>query len=144
MAAARRDDDFPKNIPFPKPPSTLSLAEPPLRLTEPLAGGFKFKFQLEVQLRLTIRHTQLFTMSESSSNKYYKTQKLRPEPRPRLSHDGIASVRVKVKRIHRESPRCAPGTLLMQCRLHKTKKHTVAKKQERERERERFIRKQCP
>jgi hypothetical protein len=33
--------------------------------------------------------------------------------------------RVKVKRIHRESPRCAPGTLLMQCRLHKTKKHTV-------------------
>ena len=27
--------------------------------------------------------------------------------------------------IHRESPRCAPGTLLIQCRLHKTKKHTV-------------------
>jgi len=78
--------DFPKGIPFPKPPSTLSLAEPPLRLTEPLAGGFKFKFQLEVQLRLTICRTQLFTMSESSSNKYYKTQKLRPEPRPRLSH----------------------------------------------------------
>ena len=24
----------------------------------------------------------------------------------------------------RESPRCAPGTLLNQCRLHKTKKHT--------------------
>ena len=28
-----------------------------------------------------------------------------------------------VKGIHRESPRCAPGTLLIQCRLHKTKKH---------------------
>jgi len=26
---------------------------------------------------------------------------------------------------HRESPWCAPGTLLIQCRLHKTKKHTV-------------------
>ena len=37
--------------------------------------------------------------------------------------DGIASVRVKVKGIHRESPWCAPGTLLIQCRLHKTKKH---------------------
>ena len=38
---------------------------------------------------------------------------------------GIASVRVKVEGIHRESPWCAPGTLLIQCRLHKTKKHTV-------------------
>ena len=27
--------------------------------------------------------------------------------------------------IHRESPWCAPRTLLIQCRLHKTKKHTV-------------------
>jgi len=25
----------------------------------------------------------------------------------------------------RESPRCAPGTLLNRCRLHKTKKHTM-------------------
>ena len=41
--------------------------------------------------------------------------------------DGIASVRVKVKGIHRESPWCAPGTLLIQCRLHKTKKHTVTR-----------------
>ena len=41
-------------------------------------------------------------------------------------YDGITSVRVKVEGIHRESPRCAPGTLLIQCRLHKTKKHTVA------------------
>jgi hypothetical protein len=40
-----------------------------------------------------------------------------------LSH-GITSVRVKVEGIHRESPRCARGTLLIQCRLHKTKKHT--------------------
>ena len=30
-----------------------------------------------------------------------------------------------MKGIHRESPWCAPGTLLIQCRLHKTKKHTV-------------------
>ena len=39
-------------------------------------------------------------------------------------------VRVKAEGIHwhRESPWCAaaPGTLLIQCRLHKTKKHTVA------------------
>ena len=33
-------------------------------------------------------------------------------------------VRVKVKGIHRESSWCAPVTLLIQCRLHKTKKHT--------------------
>jgi len=36
-----------------------------------------------------------------------------------------------VKGIHRESPRCAPGTLLIQCRLHKTKKHTRSKDSER-------------
>ena len=30
-----------------------------------------------------------------------------------------------MKGIHRESPWCAPGTLLIQCRLHKTKKHTL-------------------
>ena len=28
----------------------------------------------------------------------------------------------------RESPRCAPGTLLNQCRLHETNKHTVTVK----------------
>ena len=37
----------------------------------------------------------------------------------------MASVRVKAKGIYRESPRCSPGTLLIQCRLHKTKKHTA-------------------
>ena len=34
-----------------------------------------------------------------------------------------------MKGIHRESPWCAPGTLLIQCRLHKTKKHTVKSSQ---------------
>ena len=50
-----------------------------------------------------------------------------------------------MKGIHRESPRCAPGTLLIQCRLHKTKKHGHSRgpghrRPERERERESFIR----
>ena len=35
--------------------------------------------------------------------------------------------------IHRESPWCAPGTLLIQCRLHKTKKHTVPSPKSRRR-----------
>jgi hypothetical protein len=43
---------------------------------------------------------------------------------PRFSHRFPNSVCGKVKGKHRESPRCAPGTLLNRCRLHKTKKHT--------------------
>ena len=45
----------------------------------------------------------------------------------------MASVRVKARGKHRESPRCAPGTLLNRCRLHKTKKHTVTQERRKRR-----------
>ena len=103
----------PSTVGLPAPPPTAPCAcappaaSPPARMPcrRPPARHFPHRCPTQPQCPACVRSLPM-----------------RPTP-----HRVITSVRVKVEGIHREFPWCAPGTLLIQCRLHKTKKHTRVK-----------------